>query len=64
MSHAKNDLREAFEDAVNSGDTAEARHLSGSLWNCTDVMPRLLCDDLELPSGSNYAQGARKVRQS
>jgi hypothetical protein len=25
------------------------RGLVGQIWNCTDIMPGLLCDDLELP---------------
>ena len=36
--------------------------ITGQLWNCTDIMPGTLCDDLELPRGSSYAKGARKLR--
>jgi excisionase family DNA binding protein len=32
------------------------------LWNCTDIMPGMLCVDLDLPEGSTYAQAAREVK--
>lgn len=36
--------------------------LTGSLWNDGGVMPGGLCDTLDLPKGSTYARGARKLR--
>jgi hypothetical protein len=39
-----------------------ASWLLGQLWNCTDVMPSSLCDDLELPAGSTYAAGVRNLK--
>jgi hypothetical protein len=38
-----------------------ARWLCGRLFNCTDIMPTDLCEELDLPQGSTYARGARKV---
>lgn len=38
------------------------RWLSGQLWNCTDILPALYCEDVGLPPGSTYAQAARNVR--
>ena len=35
----------------------------GQLWNCTDIMPSILCDSLEFPQGSSYAQGVRRIRK-
>lgn len=36
-----------------------ARDAAGdrSLWNCTDIMPREVCAEVDLPQGSTYAQG-------
>jgi hypothetical protein len=39
------------------------RWLVGQLWNCSDVMPGSLCDDLDLRQGSTYAVAARKLRR-
>jgi len=36
--------------------------LTGQLWNCTDIMPSTLCGGLDLPFGSTFAQGVRKLR--
>jgi hypothetical protein len=37
--------------------------LLGQLWNCTDIMPSVLCDTLDIRSGDGtYAQGARKLK--
>jgi hypothetical protein len=35
---------------------------TGKLWICTSIMPGPICDILELPGGSTYAVGARKLR--
>lgn len=37
--------------------------LCGLLWNCRDTLPAEECYALGLPSGSTYAQAARKLRQ-
>lgn len=39
----------------------KGRWLTGQLWNCTDVLPRNLCDDLEIYRGSTYAMAVRKL---
>jgi hypothetical protein len=39
-----------------------ARYIIGQLWHCTDIMPLGTCDNLRLPQGSSYAQGARRLR--
>jgi hypothetical protein len=37
--------------------------ISGKLWRCTDILPGETCDILDLPPGSTYAQGCRKIRR-
>ena len=74
--HAGGHLRDAFLEYLDgsrtrnpkSGDMVQIddephplRWLVGQLWNCTDVMPGLDCDTLDLPAGSTYAQGAREI---
>jgi hypothetical protein len=67
--HAPGHIREWFEDLVEDGEPNEemqeqgrsARWVCGQLWNCTDIMASLLCDQLDLPIGSTYARGARAV---
>ncbi len=39
-----------------------ARWLLGQLWNCTDIMPSDLCQSLDLPPGSTYAQAVRRLK--
>jgi hypothetical protein len=62
MTHQSNDRREAFRLAVEL--KAYDRATAGCLWNCADIMPRDLCADLDLPPGSTYASGARRVKAS
>jgi hypothetical protein len=67
--HAPDHLREALETLIETGDgTAEvggsqrpARWVVGQLWNCTDILPRVYCDEADLPPGSTYAQAARRI---
>ena len=54
------DKQAQFED-MNPDE--QLRLVSGQLWTCTDVMPSALCAELEMPSGSTYAQAARLIRQ-
>ena len=35
--------------------------LCDGLWDCTEIMPSDVCDDLGLERGSSYAVGARHV---
>lgn len=62
--HAPGELLQAFEEAIEDGDEAKVHDLAGALWRCTDIMPSSLCDDLDVPPGSTYAQGARRVRSA
>ena len=34
----------------------------GQLWNCTDILPGVMCWELDLPPGSTYAVAVRKLR--
>jgi hypothetical protein len=34
----------------------------GQLWICSSIMPGICCDHMNLPRGSSYAQGARKLK--
>jgi len=70
--HAGGHLREPFVEWAETGEfPAEVTHngrpldiesLTGLLWCCSDVMPSGTCAALDMPAGSTYAQGARKVR--
>jgi hypothetical protein len=73
--HAPDNLRKAFEmwiDAHWPKNLASGtikvdstyhsiEWLTGQLWNCTDILPRLSCDALALPQGSTYAQAVRHI---
>ena len=39
-----------------------AQWLIGQLWNCTDVLPSMACENLDIQRGSTYAQAARKLK--
>lgn len=72
--HAPEELRAAFLDWTDrpldeeellevevGGELYPLRWLVGQLWNCTDCLPASACDALDIPTGSTYAQGVRKV---
>jgi hypothetical protein len=64
--YAPDEHRQAFYEAVNNPSdrgwsSPEGKRLIGQLWNCIDRMPGMLCEDLDLPHGSIYAKGARKL---
>jgi hypothetical protein len=67
MSHAPGHMRDAFtrwiEDGVPDIDGVPVSHrlVIGQLWNCTDIMPSALCNELEMELGSNYAQAVRRL---
>ena len=44
------------------GPSPQLVKLAGDMWNCTDVMPSFLCEVLDMPQGSTYARGARRIR--
>jgi hypothetical protein len=73
--HAPGNLRDLFSDLVEEygleydeelasidGEEISTHWLYGQLWNCTDIMPRGLCDALEMPDGSTYAKGVRWMK--
>jgi hypothetical protein len=61
------DVRRAAVDplvvATEDGRQCPLRWLIGQLWNCTDIMPSQLCEDLDLPLGSTYARAVHKAAQ-
>lgn len=69
--HAPEDIRGIFEEWVNNGEMEDIIDYQGEecpidvilemLQNCTDIMPSSLCQNLELPQGSTYEQGVRKM---
>ena len=67
--HAPGDLRDAFHDLVEQspthvefrGEQVRARRLCGLLWNCTDILPRWIGDELDIPQAATYAVAAREV---
>jgi hypothetical protein len=68
MSHAPGHIRDAFTEWIEDGTGPEIdgvpvsrRLVIGQLWNCTDIMPSSICDDLDMPLGSNYAQAVRRL---
>jgi hypothetical protein len=63
VSHASGLNRSAFTERIEEGQKIAADDpVIGSLWNCTDIMPSHVCDELEMPAGSNYAQAVRRLR--
>ncbi|MEU2198892.1 hypothetical protein [Isoptericola sp. NPDC019482] len=61
MVHVGNDMRDEFERAVEAQDGAALAALRGRLANCSDIMPGVLCDLLDLPPGATYAQGIESL---
>jgi hypothetical protein len=72
--HAPGYLRQAFldwieigcdpEKLVVVGDDEVPRHIDwliGKLWDCTDILPRWACRDLDMPIGSTYAHAVRHL---
>jgi len=72
--HYGNHWREAFVEWVDHGmlETAEvevdyepqqwpARRLLGRMTGCTDIMPSLVCTDLDMERGSTYAAAAQRL---
>ena len=62
--HAPGQFRDAFLEAVEfeETDSPEFIALCGKLWNCTDILPRDACNDLDIRQGSTYAMAARVLR--
>jgi hypothetical protein len=49
--------------AVTGEATKELDRLCGKLWNCTDILPQIGCNDAQVPVGSTYARAARAIRR-
>lgn len=60
--YASNDLRNAFTETVEERLPVDQAVIS-QLTECMDIMPRTICDELDLPAGSNYADGAKALQQ-
>jgi hypothetical protein len=65
-SHAPvSDCKDAFANAIHFAVYHDGEwpcvHLLSRLENCSDVMPGDLCSDLDVPAGSTFADGVRKV---
>ncbi len=60
--HVRNEFEALAEDR-SAWPSPEMRRLIGRLWNCTDIMPSMLCAELDERPGSTYAQGVRSLRQ-
>jgi hypothetical protein len=69
--HAPGLLRDAFAHLVETGTVSDdlrahgmtSGRVVGQLWNCTDIMPSWICDELNVPLGSTYARGARALKE-
>jgi hypothetical protein len=59
LSHCDRDFQSSWERWPVK---RRAGWLLGQLHNCTDIMSAILCDQLQLPHGSAFARGARKLR--
>ncbi|MEU6388793.1 hypothetical protein [Streptomyces sp. NPDC046939] len=61
--HAPGHIRNAFLEAVELAESGQPlrRKDWGRLWNCTDILPGCICDSLDLPRGSTYAQAVRSL---
>lgn len=72
--HYSGHVREAFANWVYEGmpETAtvevdyeeqefSSEELVGEMGGCSDIMPSILCDELQLPQGSTYGQAARRL---
>jgi hypothetical protein len=69
--HVGGHLREAFGDWVFDGmdgkpqideEPVEIAWLLGQLRDCSDIMPSMLCSELEMAQGSTYATAAQRLR--
>ena len=76
MTHAQGHLRQALHDYMDvmwhgrvletapiiDGEPRSLGWVARRLWNCTDIMPSVYCDVLDLQQGSSYAQGVRVIK--
>lgn len=67
MFHEKNNIRECFQELI---DTCEYENKTWDqvkrqfieLWNCSDILPVVECEKLDIPQGSTYSQALRHLR--
>ncbi|MGP4007429.1 hypothetical protein [Streptomyces sp. 4N124] len=62
--HAPGHTRDAFCEAVEQEGRSLHREDWTVLWNCTDILPGMDCEDLDIPRGSTYAQAVRSLDRS
>jgi hypothetical protein len=51
-------------DIFYDGEPRPIGWLVGQLWHCSDIMPWLLCDELDLPRGSTYGMAVQDMSRS
>ena len=64
--HAPGHLADRFRELIYDRPawaSAEFHRLTGRLWNCTDILPGDVCDEIDLPRGATYAQAVRGLRR-
>lgn len=59
--HVPGPIRNEFCEAAGAEGPALRRGPWTGLWNCTDIVPRMTCAELDLPQGSTYAQAVRSL---
>jgi hypothetical protein len=65
MAHAPGAYGDAFSERIEEGAAIPPDDpVIASLWNCTDIMPSHVCEDLELPPGSTYARGVQVLKKT
>ena len=65
------DIRDAFIAWLDEGADATEVEIDGNkqsitrlfdqIRDCADILPRVYCDDLEIPQGSTYADAVKKL---
>ena len=54
-------IRDAFLNALDVEDRALSTELARELTGCTNPLPGMTCNKLDLPMGSTYGCAARRV---
>lgn len=54
-------IRDEFLNALDVNDRALLTRLALNLTDCTNPLPGMTCDQLDLPIGSTYGCAARRV---
>jgi hypothetical protein len=57
------DNEDAQEQWDRMGVEGQLQSLAGWVWYSTDAMPNSVCNHLDMPYGSTYAEAAQFVRQ-